>query len=219
MVSHEINQPLGAITNYLGGISLRYEEVLRQNPELKETLNETLRLAKRTSDIIQGIRNLVRRRTEDVAPVDMKELIEETLMLLHAECDRRRIHLTTRFDEDAPNLHGERIQLQQLLLNLFMNAMDALETTAVDPRQLSVALDKASGGHLKVSITDNGNGIKSDDSDRIFDPFFSTKESGVGLGLSICKSIVEAHGGLIFAKSLPTGTQFTFELPSEGEKG
>lgn len=221
MVSHEINQPLGAITNYLGGISLRYEDVLNQNPGLKETLNETLRLAKRTSDIIQGIRNLVRRRPGDLVPVDVRELVEETLLLLNAEFNRRHIELRTRFDPALPKPLGDRIQLQQLLLNLILNAIDALdtETSPTQRKQLLVELRESAGDHLSIIIIDNGKGLKPTEAERIFEPFYSTKDSGVGLGLSICKSIVEAHGGFIFATPDPLGTKFVVELPSQEQKG
>ena len=213
MVSHEINQPLGAIANYLGGISVRYEDLLKQNPGLKDTVEETIRLAKRTSQIIQGIRNLIRRRPGDAVPVDLRALVEETLVLLHSQLARRQIHLVTHYDEDLPNLVGERIQIQQLLLNLILNAIDALETRAVDDRHLDVELRSENPNLLKIIVRDNGCGFDSGETTRIFEPFYTTKESGIGLGLSICKSVAEAHHGMVSADSGPEGTRFTVELP------
>jgi two-component system, LuxR family, sensor kinase FixL len=218
MVSHEINQPLGAITNYLGGISLRYETVLNQNPELQDTLQETLRLAKRTSEIVQGIRNLVRRRADHAAEVDMKELIDETLSLLNAELGRKSIKLRTTYDKVTSKVWGEKIQLQQLFLNLFLNAMDALEEVTEDSRTLDITLQQSNPTEITLMIQDNGKGFKPSEAKRIFDPFYTTKESGIGLGLSICKSVVETHGGDIRAKTRATGTQFIVNLPCVGEQ-
>lgn len=213
MVSHEINQPLGAIANYLGGISLRYEELLHQHSGLKDTIEETIRLAKRTSQIIQGIRNLIRRRPGDAVPVDVRSLVEETLLLLHSELARREIHLTTHFDPDLPQPVGERIQLQQLLLNLILNAMDALEARGITERRLVVELRSTPPNLLTIIVRDNGCGFDSGETSRIFEPFYTTKESGIGLGLSICKSVVETHNGIVSADSGPEGTRLTVELP------
>ena len=213
MVSHEINQPLGAIANYLGGISLRYEEVLRENQGLKETVEETIRLAKRTSQIIQGIRNLIRRRPADAVPIDVKALVEETLLLLHSQLARRQIHLETHYDANLPCPIGERIQIQQLLLNLILNAIDALESRGSEGRQLDVALRSPNPYFLMIIIHDNGCGFDAKATTKIFEPFYTTKESGIGLGLSICKSIVEAHNGIISADSGSEGTRFIVELP------
>ncbi|MEY4685132.1 MAG: two-component hybrid sensor and regulator [Pseudomonadota bacterium] len=223
MVSHEINQPLGAIANYLGGIALRYGDLLQQNPGLKDTVEETIRLAKRTSQIIQGIRNLIRRRPGDAIPVDIHALVEETLLLLHSQLARRQIRLTTHYDADLPQPVGDRIQIQQLLLNLILNAMDALETRASYDRLLDVELRSESQNALKIIIRDNGCGFESKETTRIFEPFYTTKESGIGLGLSICKSVAEAHNGIVSADSGPEGTRFIVELPcsplEEGHHG
>lgn len=213
MVSHEINQPLGAIANYLGGISLRYEDLLQQNPGLKDTVEETIRLAKRTSQIIQGIRNLIRRRPGDAIPMDAQALVEETLLLLNSQLARKQIRLATHYDTNLPFPIGERIQIQQLLLNLILNAMDALELRGPENRHLDVELRSSTPNLLTIIIHDNGCGFDSDETGRIFEPFYSTKESGIGLGLSICKSIVETHNGIISAHSGPEGTRFIVELP------
>lgn len=213
MVSHEINQPLGAIANYLGGISLRYEDLLHENPGLKDTIEETIRLAKRTSQIIQGIRNLIRRRPGDAVSIDVQGLVEETLLLLNAQLARRQIHLSTHYDADLPFPVGERIQIQQLLLNLILNAMDALDSRNPEARQLDVELRSSSPNLLMIIICDNGCGFDAQETTKIFEPFYSTKESGIGLGLSICKSVVEAHNGIISAASGPEGTRFIVELP------
>ena len=213
MVSHEINQPLGAIANYLGGISLRYEDLLNENSGLKDTIEETIRLAKRTSQIIQGIRNLIRRRPTDAIPIDVHALTEETLLLLNSQLARRQIQLATHYDPGLPFPTGERIQIQQLLLNLILNAMDALEARNAEARNLHVELRSSNPNLLKIIIHDNGCGFDAKETARIFEPFYTTKESGMGLGLSICKSVVEAHNGIISAESGPEGTRFIVELP------
>lgn len=217
MMAHEINQPLGAIVNYLGGIMLRFEPVLSDHQPLREALEESARLANRTSHIVQSIRNLVRRRDDQREMIDMAALITETVSLLRQEMDRHQIQLQTQLPASLPTIEGERVKLQQLLLNLILNAIDALETVDRQPRIIRIeSLNTPTKDALEIRISDNGTGLHPDRLTRIFDPFVTTKTDGIGLGLPICKSIIEAHGGEIsVSASGPEGTTFSIRLPKQ----
>jgi len=220
MMAHEINQPLGAIVNYLGGIMLRFEPVLNTHPPLRETLEESARLANRTSHIVQSIRNLVRRRDDLREMIDMAALITETVSLLRQELDRHQIELQNQLPVSLPVIEGERVKLQQLLLNLILNAIEALEVVDRQPRIIRIESPNiATEDALEIRISDNGTGLSPDRLTSIFEPFVTTKTDGIGLGLSICKSIIESHGGEIaVSESGPEGSTFSIRLPKMRER-
>jgi two-component system sensor kinase FixL len=214
MMAHEINQPLAAITNYLGGIQLRFSAVLEANGALKDAIGESLRLAQRASDIVQTLRNLARPRTDGRKTINLLALVSETLSLLAPELERRQIELVTWFPRELPPVIGQRIQLQQLLLNLILNAAEAMVETPPGQRRLVIALRMLADGRIEISLNDTGHGLTPDQAQRIFQPFVTSKTDGIGLGLSICKSIVEAHGGEIEARPEDgQGATFTVRLP------
>ena len=196
---------------------LRFEPVLSNHRPLREALEESARLANRTSHIVQSIRNLVRRRDDQREMIDMAALITETVSLLRQEMDRHQIQLQTQLPASLPTIEGERVKLQQLLLNLILNAIDALETIDRQPRIIRIeSLDTPTKDALEIHISDNGTGLHPDRLTRIFDPFVTTKTDGIGLGLPICKSIIEAHGGEIsVSASGPEGTTFSIRLPKQ----
>ena len=214
MMAHEINQPLGAIANYLGGIQLRFSAVLKANAGLQDAIAESLRLARRASDIIQTIRGLVRPRTDGRKAIDLLALVSETLSLLGPELERGHIELVTRFPQALPPVVAQRIQLQQLLLNLILNAAEAMAEIPVGQRRLVIAMRVLVDRRVEISLSDTGHGLSAEQAQRIFQPFVTSKSDGIGLGLSICKSIVEAHGGEIEAQSeAGKGATFTVRLP------
>ena len=214
MMAHEINQPLGAIANYLGGIQLRFSAVLKAHAGLQDAIAESLRLAQRASDIIQTIRGLVRPRTDGRKAIDLLALVSETLSLLGPELERRHIELVTWFPQSLPPLVAQRIQLQQLLLNLILNAAEAMAETPVGQRRLVIAMRVLADRRVEISLSDTGHGLTPEQAQRIFQPFVTSKSDGIGLGLSICKSIVEAHGGEIEARPGDAeGATFTVRLP------
>lgn len=214
MMAHEINQPLGAIANYLGGIQLRFSAVLKAHAGLQDAIAESLRLAQRASDIIQTIRGLVRPRADERKAIDLLALVSETLSLLGPELERRHIELVTWFPQSLPPFIAQRIQLQQLLLNLILNAAEAMAETPVGQRRLVIAMRVLADSRVEISLSDTGHGLTSEQAQRIFRPFVTSKSDGIGLGLSICKSIVEAHGGEIEAQSeAGKGATFTVRLP------
>jgi two-component system sensor kinase FixL len=221
MMAHEINQPLGAIVNYLGGITLRFEPVLNDHPPLREAVEESARLANRTSHIVQSIRNLVRRRDDEREWLDMAALVQETASLLKQEMERNQIQLYNDLPDSLPPIEGERVKLQQLLLNLILNAIEALAPIERQPRIIRIQTPyAASDDTLEIRISDNGIGLSPARLTRIFDPFVTSKSDGVGLGLSICKSIVESHSGEIaVTESGPGGSTFSIRLPKKRQQG
>lgn len=214
VVAHEINQPLGAIANYLGGASLRFAGVLADNPPLAEAINEALRLSTRASDVVKGIRGLVRRQDQQRECLSVSALIDDCLRLVEAESQRRHVRLITDLAPNLPTIWGRRVHLQQLVLNLVMNAMEAMESCGSDSRELRLRAKPAGHDGIELGVSDTGVGFLGHMAANLAEPFVSTKPGGIGLGLSICRTIVEAHGGRISADSTPgRGATFRVWLP------
>jgi PAS domain S-box-containing protein len=215
IMAHELSQPLGAIANYLEGATIRYEKEFTSNPELGKVLEHTLRLAAHATQVVRNIRALVRRQDPSRQGVDINALIRETVQLIGAEVARKRISITLDLALNIRPLWGHRVYLQQLLLNLILNGMEAMEAIDTNNRWLTIqtlGTDRA----IEIRITDTGVGFGEELATRLFEPFITTKKEGVGLGLSICRTIVEAHGGGILADSRPgQGATFRVTLPTD----
>jgi signal transduction histidine kinase len=150
----------------------------------------------------------------EMQPVDLNEVISEVLGLIRAESGRRRVAVETELATDLPTVRGDKVHLQQILLNLLLNALDAMADMS-DARKLTVRTDLDENGYVVIAVSDAGSGITPDQMPRLFDPFFSTKKEGMGLGLPIARSLVEAHGGRIWAENAPgRGATFQFTLPA-----
>lgn len=218
MMAHELNQPLGAMTNYLGGLTLRFKTILEANPALGETIDEAQRLAMRASEVVRGIRDLVHRRESGREWVAMGAIIDETLALVRQELARRGIKLEVVVAPTLPRFLGQRVHLQQLLLNLILNAMDAMESKPGGGRELRIEAKPVDDNDLEITVGDTGTGFTEELAERLFEPFVTTKPEGIGLGLSVCRTIVENHGGRISAFSaLGKGASFRVVLPMEKE--
>ena len=217
-IAHEVNQPLaGVVTNAQAGI--RWLEGARPNvEEAKESLALIARDANRAGAVISRIRRFLKKEPAQAAPLDINDVIREAVALTGAEVAKRRAALRTELAAGLPPVRGDRIQLQQVLVNLMMNGVEAM--AAADAKDLVVA-SRESGGQVLVSVRDSGAGIRPEDTLRMFDAFFTTKSSGMGMGLSISRSILEAHGGRIWAEpNRGPGLTVQFSLPAEsaGEK-
>jgi PAS domain S-box-containing protein len=215
-IAHEINQPLTAIVAN-GEASLRL--LAFRPPDLAETsaaLRSIIDDARRAAEITGGIRNMARRIDSERIPVNLNEVIAKVLSLTRGETGVWDVAVQTELKAGLPYVIADRVQLQQVVLNLIMNAIEAMTTSKGGPRQLEISTDAEREGRVLVSVKDSGIGIGPEADQRIFEPFFTTKVSGVGLGLSICRSIIESHGGRLWAApAKPHGAVFQFSLPSQ----
>jgi len=217
-IAHEVNQPLAAVVAN-GEAGLRWLD--RPVPDLnrtRTTVEAMIRNARRASDVIVRLRALARKAETVQAPLSVAELVEQTTLLVERELRVHEVQLSTTVPADLPPVLGDRVQLQQVLINLLINAVQALDSVAADRRVLSVgaerAVDEACGDVVVVLVDDSGPGIPDDVLPHLFDAFFTTKREGMGMGLSICRSIVEAHGGRISAENRSEGgASFRLALP------
>lgn len=212
-LAHELNQPLTAIlSNAQAG--LRFVE--RNEPdlsEIKEILTDIVQDDKRAGAVIQGLRRMVRRQQTDRGPVDLAEAVADIIRLLHSELVARDIQLAWK-PEGTWTVLADRAQIQQVLLNLIMNALDAMEHVPGNRRRLELLVAGSGKNRVRLAVRDGGPGIPEDQLTRIFDPFWSTKGKGMGIGLAVCRSIVEAHGGRLRAENNDDGgATLLVELP------
>jgi signal transduction histidine kinase len=213
-LAHELTQPLAAsLANAETGVRL----LDASNPDLEElraTLADIVADERRAGDLVQKLRRFLRRGEVERGPIALREMLEEVLQLVAREAQARGIALRLDVAEDLPEVAGDRVQLQQVVLNLLSNAIDAVE--AAKPVRRDVELRAARcGDGVAIEVRDSGAGMDDQTLGRIFQPFFTTKPGGMGLGLSISRTIVEAHGGMIAARSAPgDGTVFRIELPA-----
>jgi signal transduction histidine kinase len=211
-IAHEINQPLAAVVTDVSA-SLRW---LAQNPpnleEARSAIVAAIREANRASDVVSRIRALVKNVPPPMLRVDLGEMVGEVLSMASRELHAHGIPARVDIDPDAAWVLGDRIQLQQVLLNLIMNSIDAMSSVTSRQKELRIQSSKHRDGVL-LQVRDNGDGIDPKQLDRIFEPFFTTKARGVGMGLAISRSIIEAHGGRLWAEpNLPDGSVFQFTL-------
>jgi signal transduction histidine kinase len=213
-IAHELNQPLGAIHNNAGAAKL----LLQANPpklvDVTEILDDIQKDDRRASDVIARARNMLRKAEIDVDDLDLNEAITETLSLLSHDAEAKGVSLKTELEPGLPKVRADRVQAQQVILNLTLNAMEAVHDLRGAKRQVVVRSARASDKEAEVSVVDSGAGIVEEVLPRIFKPFVTSKPTGMGLGLSISRTIVEAHGGKIRAENLAGGgAAFHFTLP------
>jgi C4-dicarboxylate-specific signal transduction histidine kinase len=214
-IAHEVNQPLSAIAAN-GEAGLRW--LAREVPQTEEAI-ATLRLiisdAKRASDVVGRIRELVRKAEPEIARLDINELVDAAIALVRREMLGHQVTLELQLAPGLPLIRGDRIQLQQVIINLLINAVQAMATVEDRTRVVTVRTQKHDAHDVLIAIEDAGIGTSPEFLDRLFNPFYTTKPHGMGLGLSICRSIVEAHGGRIWAcRNAGPGMTFKFTIPA-----
>ena len=213
-LSHELDQPLtGILANAQAGLRLLAQQGA-DTEELRDIFEAIARDDRRAASVIRNLRLLLRREESARDRVDVADAIREVLTLFAGEFQAKHVHVEAELDRGCSTI-GVKTQIQQVLVNLISNAVHALEHRAATDRRLQLALRPVEPGQLEVSVRDNGTGIPSDRLPRIFEPFFSTKSDGLGMGLAITRSIVEAHGGAIAVHSDAGDTTFQFRLPAE----
>jgi len=212
-IAHEINQPVTGII-LKASAALRWLTVEKPDVDkLRAALADIVGAGERAGDIITGVRAMFKKGTSAKATINLNNLINTVLALLHLDLQKDGVRVDTRLDQQLPVVDGDAVQLQQVILNLIVNAEEAMR--GAEPRILKVRTNRSTAGTVRVSIEDSGPGISEADRARIFDPLFTTKAGGMGMGLSICRSIVENHGGKIWVEAATAcGAVFQFELPA-----
>jgi C4-dicarboxylate-specific signal transduction histidine kinase len=217
-LAHELNQPLAAITSYAQGCVQRLRSKKAKPEEMLDTMDKIAAEARRAGGIIRRVRSFVRKENPRWARIDANSAIRETADLLAAEAHRRGVAIKLDLVDPLPMVMADTIQIQQTVLNLMRNGIEAMDETGSAPPHLTIRTSKNGSDAILVTVEDNGHGIPPETLEHIFDPFFTTKESGLGLGLPICRSIVEAHGGRLWATSnAEDGTIFKLSLPIDDE--
>jgi PAS domain S-box-containing protein len=215
-IAHELNQPLsGIITN--ANTCLR---MLGADPPdvdgARETARRTIRDGNRASEVIARLRTLFTKKASTTEPLDLNEATREVIALSASDLQRRRVILRQELADTLPPVNGDRVQLQQVILNLLLNAADAMSAVDDRPRDLVVSTTRDEGDRVRVTVRDVGVGLNIENTDKLFDPFYTTKTGGMGIGLSVSRSIVERHRGRLWVeRNDGPGATFTFSLPLE----
>jgi PAS domain S-box-containing protein len=198
-LAHEINQPLAAIVANAQATRRLLDAGRGSRPGVAEALADVVADAKRASDVIRRLRALFRKESPVRRPVDLNELVGDTVRLLQHDLERQRISVECLLGPRLPAIHGDSVQLQQVLLNLLVNACDAITADPDGPREITIETGMPDGGSVSVAVRDTGVGVKDGNVERIFEHFISSKPDGLGMGLAITRSIVQAHGGRVWA--------------------
>jgi signal transduction histidine kinase len=213
-LSHEISQPIASARIYARAAQNFLDMRSPDLGEVREALAGIVGEAGRAGDIIDRIRDQIRKEPPRKEQFDLNAAMDEVIVLGRSAITKNRVWVQTRFSEGLFPVHGDRVQLQQVVLNLLLNAVEAMGSVEAEPRELLISTRQDHTGVL-VAVHDSGPGIDPEQLDRIFNSFYTTKPSGTGMGLSICRSIIDAHGGRLWAEANePRGTIFQFTLPA-----
>ncbi len=215
-IAHELKQPLAAMM-INGNTSLRW--LAKDPPELDEVRQSVELMIKdgnRAAAVIERIHGLVKKSAPRTDAVDINDAIREVISLIHNEATKDSVVIKTQLTKNMAHIRGDRVQLQQVILNLIVNAIEAMNNVSQGSRELDISTTKETNSeHVMVAVRDTGRGLKPENLNRIFEPFYTTKSDGMGMGLSICRYIIEEHGGRLWATGKDGGTVFQFTIPLE----
>jgi C4-dicarboxylate-specific signal transduction histidine kinase len=217
-IAHEINQPLAAVVNN-GNAGLRWLDKQPPNiAEVQATLRRIVSDGERGVGIIESIRSMLKKGGRERVELDLNELIRDVMRLTQGQFQRYGVSIHSELADDLPRVSADRVQLEQVILNLFVNAAEAMSSSSDRERVVRVRSEKHDGNGALISVEDSGTGVEPEDVNRIFEAFFTTKAEGMGMGLSICRSIVESYGGRItVANATPHGSVFQVFLPGKSK--
>jgi C4-dicarboxylate-specific signal transduction histidine kinase len=218
-IAHEVNQPLAGVVSS-GNACLRW--LASQPPDIdraSQSVNRIIRDANRASEVVRRVRSLITNAPPQKTWLNINEAVQEITVLLRREIEDNRIVLTVRLSDDIPPIWADRIQLQQVFMNLVGNAIDALKPVTEGSRELFVSTDQDGAGGVLATVRDSGTGLDPAKLRDIFDAFYTTKSEGIGMGLAICRSIVESHHGRLWATpNHPRGAIFQLALPIDHQE-
>ena len=213
-LAHEITQPIATARNNARAALNFLDKQPPDLDEVREALHSVVGDADRAGDIVDRIRDQIKKAPPRKWRFDLNEAINEVIVLARSAVTKNGVSVQTRLTEGLAPVQGDRVQLQQVVLNLILNAVEAMSTVEAGPRELLISTEQTQTGGVLVSVRDSGPGIDPDHLDRVFEAFYTTKSSGVGMGLSICRSIIDAHGGRLWADmNASRGAVFRFTLP------
>jgi C4-dicarboxylate-specific signal transduction histidine kinase len=215
-LAHELNQPLTTIANYAQGCLRRIQSGADAPAEFVEVLRQVTLQARRAGEIIRRLRNFVCKQESQRTMAHINDVIKEAIAFQAPEARDSGLAIDLELAEGLPEFEIDVIQIEQVLLNLLRNACEALRDPRIAPRRIVVSTHSGERGSIEVAVRDTGTGVSPAVADRLFQPFFTTKSDGMGLGLSISKSIIESHNGRIWAaRNLDRGMTFRFVLPTK----
>jgi C4-dicarboxylate-specific signal transduction histidine kinase len=213
-IAHEVNQPLAAIIASGDSCTAWLASEPPNLDKARAAASRMIQAATQASEIVQRVRAMFKKTPSVAASVDMNELIEETISFVHHEAQRKNVSLRADFGAGLPTIDGDPVQLEQVILNLMMNGIESMAGLDRQAKQILIRSALPNPGELLVSVADTGPGIDAEHAKRLFAPFFTTKPQGIGMGLPICRSIIEAHSGRIWAENNESGgAMFHFTLP------
>ena len=216
-ITHEVNQPLAAARNNLTAALNFLTETPPDLAEVREALASAVKDNDRASNVVRGIRALIQKAPTRADSVDLSEAVREVLELTRGEALKRGVSVRTQLADGLPLIQGDRVQLQQVVLNLILNAVQAMGAVADRTRELMlITIRQTEPNAVCLGVRDTGPGLSAETLPRLFEPFYTTKPDGMGMGLSICRSIIEAHGGRLWAtRCEPRGALFQFTIPAD----
>ncbi len=215
-LAHELNQPLSAIANYCAGCVKRMQAGNYKLEDLLSAMQKASDQAERAGKIIRRMRDMVKKSDPNRQPIALAELLDEARAFADIEAQRTSTQIIVDLPENLPKIVVDRIMIEQVLLNLIKNGIEAMNDTPVERRRLSINARQIDARLLQVEVADNGHGLADEDVEKIFAPFYTTKQEGMGIGLAICRSIIEFHQGHLWVEARREGgTVFRFTVPIE----